>query len=238
MSQSAYIHPDFTFLVEGPVIHLAESNYTVSDANCHDITRKISPHITVYYGDPKPSFESVQTLDKNGVNISRITLGSHTGTHIDAPRHFIAGGNTVENESLGKFIGEAIVVDVSKKIGKGITEQHLADVNARKNDIVLIYTGTGHEDRNFSYLEQDAARWIINRGIKCVGIDTLSVEKYGSHGAPVHKLLLGNSVGIIENLDDSLGQFVNGRFLLVCLCLPFEGLDGSPARAILFEIIK
>jgi arylformamidase len=78
---------------------------------------------------------------------------------------------------------------------------------------------------------------MIDRGIKCAGIDTLSIEQYGSKGAPAHKLLLSNDVGIIENLN-KLKQFVNKRMFLVCLPLPLKGVDGSPARAVLFEMIK
>ncbi|HET6779713.1 MAG TPA: hypothetical protein VFH09_00965, partial [Nitrososphaera sp.] len=78
---------------------------------------------------------------------------------------------------------------------------------------------------------------IVNHKIKCIGIDTLSIEKYGSKDAPTHKLLLSEGIGIIENLDN-LKQFVTKRMFLVCLPLPFEAIDGSPARAILFEMIK
>ncbi len=107
----------------------------------------------------------------------------------------------------------------------------------QREDILLTYTGTGDRRTNFTYLDISAARWIVNHKIKCIGIDTLSVEKYGSKDAPIHKLLLSEGIGIIENLDN-LKQFVTKRMFLVCLPLPFEGIDGSPARAILFEMIK
>ena len=208
-----------------------------SSYRIHDLTRTISPDMQVYAGDPLPAFEPHSAIKDGGVNVTRIVLGSHTGTHVDAQWHFMAGGNTIDSEPLDKFVGEAIVMDVSGSPGKGITAKDLDHVNVKEGDILLIYTGTGNHLTDFTYLDVSAAEWMIRRGIKCVGIDTLSVEKYGRKDAPVHKMLLASSVGIIENLAN-LGQFVGKRVFLVCLPLPLKGVDGSPARAILLEMIK
>ena len=208
-----------------------------------DLTHTISQKMQVYPRDPQPKFEPHSTIKDDKVNVTRITVGSHTGTHVDAQSHFLSNGNSVENEPLSKFIGEATIIDVSVKEGGegggGITAKDLnrySDI-VQRDDILLTYTGTGDHRTNFTYLDISAARWIVNHKIKCIGIDTLSVEKYGSKDAPIHKLLLSEGIGIIENLDN-LKQFVTKRMFLVCLPLPFEGVDGSPARAILFEMIK
>jgi|ERR671925_207633 arylformamidase len=205
-----------------------------------DLTHTISQKMQVYPRDPQPKFEPHSTIKDDKVNVTRITVGSHTGTHVDAQSHFLSNGNSVENEPLSKFIGEATIIDVSvKEGGGGITAKDLnrySDI-VQRDDILLTYTGTGDRRTNFTYLDISAARWIVNHKIKCIGIDTLSVEKYGSKDAPIHKLLLSEGIGIIENLDN-LKQFVTKRMFLVCLPLPFEGVDGSPARAILFEMIK
>jgi arylformamidase len=206
-----------------------------------DLTHTISQKMQVYPRDPQPKFEPHSTIKDDKVNVTRITVGSHTGTHVDAQSHFLSNGNSVENEPLSKFIGEATIIDVSVKEGGegGITAKDLnrySDI-VHRDDILLTYTGTGDRRTNFTYLDISAARWIVNHKIKCIGIDTLSVEKYGSKDAPIHKLLLSEGIGIIENLDN-LKQFVTKRMFLVCLPLPFEGIDGSPARAILFEMIK
>jgi arylformamidase len=206
-----------------------------------DLTHTISQKMQVYPRDPQPKFEPHSTIKDDKVNVTRITIGSHTGTHVDAQSHFLSNGNSVENEPLSKFIGEATIIDVSVKEGGGggITAKDLnrySDI-VQRDDILLTYTGTGDRRTNFTYLDISAARWIVNHKIKCIGIDTLSVEKYGSKDAPIHKLLLSEGIGIIENLDN-LKQFVTKRMFLVCLPLPFEGIDGSPARAILFEMIK
>jgi len=192
----------------------------------------------VYPGDPEPRLDPHSTTKDNGANVTRIVLGSHTGTHVDAQRHFLPKGNGIDKESLDKFIGDALVLDMSGKPGDAITPRHLQRVDANRGDIVLIYTGTGGRRNDFTYLEPNAAEWMVKHGIKCVGTDTLSVEKYGRKDAPVHKILLSNNIGIIENLDSSLKQFAGTRMFLVCLPLPLQGVDGSPARAILFEMIK
>lgn len=193
----------------------------------------------IYPGDPKPEFDPYSTMEKDKVNVTRITLGSHTGTHVDAPWHFLPNGNTVDEEPLSKFLGEALIIDASERRGLGIRFKDLdrySDV-MRDGDILLIYTGAENRTTKFAFLDISAAEWMVKNKVKCVGIDTLSVEKFGSKDAPVHKLLLSNRIGIIENLD-RLKAFVNTRMFLVCLPLRLQDLDGSPARAVLFEIIK
>ncbi len=201
----------------------------------YDLTRAISQDMRVYPGDPQPKFDPHATIKDNNVNLTRITLGSHTGTHIDAPWHFIQDGNSIDIEPLNKFVGEAAIIDASGK--NSITADDLSGSEVRNNDIILIYTGTGDHQTDFAYLDISAAEWMVKHGIKSVGIDTASVEKYGNKDAPVHKLLLARNIGIIENLVN-LKQFVISRMFFVCLPLPLKGIDGSPARAILFDKAK
>jgi arylformamidase len=220
---------------------------TISKKFC-DISHLISEYMPVYPGDPRPKFESVLNLERDKVNLSRITLGAHTGTHVDSQKHFFKDGNGVEKESLCKFIGEAIVLDFSKKaLGEGITDKELSSYSSvvNTNDILLLYTGVSnywHDNymhkvgKKFTYIHPSAADWIINQKIKSVGIDTFSVEQYGSKEALTHKKLLSSGIGIIENLNSNLKKFVNKRVFLVCLPLALEGLDASPARTILFDI--
>jgi arylformamidase len=212
----------------------------------HDLSNLISQDMLVYPGDPQPKFEPFATIEKDKVNVTRIVLGSHTGTHVDAPIHFFADGNGVDKEPLNKFIGEAIILDFSYMVGsgKGITDADLDNYSKviKRNDILLLYTGTDDrrekdpEINNFTYLDLSAAEWIVDHRIKCVGTDTLSVEKYGFKEGLTHKTLLSNNVGIIENLNSNIRRFVGKRMFLVCLPLMLKGIDGSPARAILFDI--
>ncbi len=189
----------------------------------------------VYPGDPQPRFDPHATIKDNNVNVTTITLGSHSGTHVDAPWHFLQEGNSIDIEPLDKFIGEAAIIDASGK--NSITSEDFSGYDIRSNDIVLIYTDTGDRQTDFAYLDISAAKWIVEHGAKCVGIDTASVEKYGNKDGPVHKMLLTRNIGIIENLTN-LKKFAGSRMFFVCLPLPFKGIDGSPARAIFFDIVK
>jgi len=203
----------------------------------------------IYPGNPVPKFESVLSLEKNGVNVSRVSLGTHTGTHVDSQNHFILNGVRIEDEPLTKFIGEAVVLDFSKKlIGDGIDGNDLETFTSfvHPDDIVLLFTGVSNYwnenyidnvGSRFTYLEPTAADWIVNHKIKSVGIDTFSVEKYGSSQALTHKKLLSSGVGIIENLNSNLKKFLGKRVFLVCLPLALKGLDASPARAVIFDIL-
>ncbi len=202
----------------------------------HDLTCTISQDMRTYPGDPRPKFSPHATIKDNIANVTRITLGSHTGTHVDAPWHFLQDGNSIDAEPLYKFIGEALVIDASYT--NNIKDKNFSSSGIKSDDdIVLIYTGTGDRLTDFAYLDVSAAEWLIEHEVKCVGIDTASVEKYGDKDATVHKMLLEKQIGIIENLTN-LGQFVGKRMFFVCLPLPLKGIDGSPARAVFFDIVK
>ena len=214
-----------------------------------DVSHVISKEMPIYPGNPVPKFESVLSLQKDGVNVSRVSLGTHTGTHVDSQNHFILHGVGIEDEPLTKFIGEAVVLDFSKKmIGDGIDGNDLDTFSSfvHPDDILLLYTGVSNYwnenyidkvGSRFTYLEPTAADWIVNHEIKSIGIDTFSVEKYGSSQAPTHKKLLSAGVGIIENLNSNLKKFLGKRVFLVCLPLALKGLDASPARAVIFNIL-
>lgn len=214
----------------------------------YDLTQAISKDTPIYPGDPQPCFEPSSTIERDNYNVTRIIMGSHSSTHVDAQKHFIMYGNSIDMEPLSKFLGESIVVDLSEKrnIGEGITCSDLEAYSKgiKNDDILLIYTGTSEywmKDQNikynFTYLEPSAAQWIVDHHIKCVGIDTFSVEKYGSKEGLSHKILLSSSVGIIENLNSNLKNLSGKRVFLVCLPLLLEGVDGSPTRTIAFDVV-
>jgi kynurenine formamidase len=214
----------------------------------YDLTQTISKDTPIYPGDPQPYFEPSSTIQRDNYNVTRIIMGSHTSTHVDAQKHFMMYGNSIDIEPVSKFLGESIVVDLSGKrdIGEGITCSDLEAYSKgiKNDDILLIYTGTSEywmKDQNikynFTYLEPSAAQWIVDHHIKCVGMDTFSVEKYGSKEGLSHKILLSSSVGIIENLNPNLKNLSGRRVFLVCLPLLLEGVDGSPARTIAFDLV-
>ena len=201
----------------------------------------------VYPGETNPEFRPHFSLGKDKVNVSILYLGSHAGTHIDAPTHFFPTGNSIDKIALETFIGEAVILDFSQKgKGNGITDIDLNKYSEliQDGDIILLYSGTSDSwekydeiRENFSYLEPSAARWIVNRKIKCVGIDSLSIGKFGFSEGESHKILLGEGIGIIEGLNKNLKHFVGKRMFLVSLPLFLNGIDASPARTILFELV-
>jgi len=220
------------------------NSITISRTHCYDLTQLITQEMPVYPGDPQPEFKPIATIEKEKVNVTRIVVGSHTGTHVDAQKHFIASGNSIDREPLDKFIGEAITLNISNiNIGDGVGGSGLENYSKviKNNDILLLYTGVSEVKNdtirtNFTYLEPSAPNWIVDHEIKCVGIDTLSVE-YGSKEGKTHKKLLSNGIGIIENLNANLKKILDKRSFLICMPLLLEGVDGATARAVAFTII-
>jgi arylformamidase len=207
-----------------------------------DLTHELHNGMPVYPGDPSPSFVSYATLEKDGVNLTKLTLGSHTGTHIDAPRHFIPDGIGVDQILPSKLVGEAYVTDMSSKpIGSGITAQDLRENlegRVAEDDIIVCYTGCsehwGDESvrRNYTYLTGDAAEYLVSKKVRAVGIDFLSVEKFKAPEAVAHKTLLGKGIFIIESLSSATKQFVGKRVLMICMPIKLQNGDGAPSRII------
>jgi arylformamidase len=133
------------------------------------------------------------------------------------------------------MVGEALVADLRGRAA--VDAAALADVPVREGDILLCLTDNSRRwsqpefQRDFTYLTADAADWLVTRGVRAVGMDYLSIERFGSEDFPVHHRLLGAGVFVIEGLD--LRAVVPGRYTLVCLPLNFPDLDGAPARAVL-----
>jgi arylformamidase len=207
-----------------------------------DLTHHLHNGMPIYPGDPSPSFENYATLQKDGVNLTKISMGSHTGTHLDAPRHFIPEGIGIDQIPPVKLIGEAYVADLSKKpIGSGITSQDLRrelEGKIVQDDIVVVYTGCsehwgeGAIARNYTYLTGDAADYLVSKKVRAVGIDFLSVEKFNAPEPVAHKALLGNGIFIIESLSKALKEFVGKRFLMICMPIKLQDGDGAPSRVV------
>ena len=207
-----------------------------------DLTHELHNGMPIYPGDPSPSFVSYATLEKNGLNLTKLTLGSHTGTHIDAPRHFIPDGIGVDRIPPNKLVGEAYVCDMSSKpIGSGITDLDLhknLEGKVAEDDIVVCYTGCSEHwgeksvSSNYTYLTGNAAEYLVSKKVRAVGIDFLSVEKFRAPDPIAHKTLLGNGIFIIESLSRATKQFVGKRILMICMPIKLQNGDGAPSRII------
>ena len=172
--------------------------------------------------------------------VSQLSFGSHTGTHVDPPSHFVAGGITLDQLSLEVLIGKARVVDagaVDAIDASTIARANLAGVERvlfKTRNSKLWQRGEKEFDQNFVYLEAEAAKMLVESGVKLVGIDYLSVEKFNFDEPATHYTLLRNNVIIIEGLN--LSEVAEGDYELICLPMKIKGGDGAPARVVLREL--
>jgi arylformamidase len=201
-----------------------------------DISVPNGPGQHVYPGDPPPRVEQAKAIRQGDVcNVSLLTMGSHTGTHVDAPHHFIDGAPRLGEVPLDRMVGAALVADLRGRAA--VDAAALAGAELRRGDILLCRTDNSERwaapdfQRDFTYLTLDAAALLVERGVRAIGIDYLSIEQFGSRDFAVHHRLLGAGVFVIEGLD--LRAVEPGRYTLVCLPLKFPDLDGAPARAVL-----
>jgi arylformamidase len=205
----------------------------------YDISTPIRPGMQLYAGDP-PTLMAPWTSLSTGdpASVSRISIGTHTGTHVDAPAHFLLGGATVDRIDLGACIGPVDVVDLlalsAARVDTDILRERMPDGAER----LLLKTHDGSlwdapaMQNDFAALTDGAAAWLVGRGVRLVGIDYLSVAPV-SDPAPVHRTLLAAGVVILEGLD--LRAVAAGRYTLVCLPLRLHDADGAPARAVLLR---
>ncbi len=208
-----------------------------------DVSMEIAEDTPVYPGDPGVEIKPILSIDKGDpANVSLYSFGSHTGTHVDAPRHFVNSGKSVDELDLGLLVGEALVVDMSAT-AKEITRRDLeAHPEIRGQQKVLFKTKNSTEERNlcaefvedYVALGPDAARYLVEIGVQTVGIDYLSVEPFQQEGHMTHRTLLENGLVPIEGLE--LAGIEPGLYLMACLPLKVHGGDGAPARTILIEI--
>jgi arylformamidase len=206
----------------------------------HDITLDFTPEMLIFPGDPQLEIMEHMLKSKGDVvNLSILTFGSHTGTHIDAPKHFVDSGKTVDQLALDHFIGTAKVFEIPEVLA--ITVKDLKPLNILKDDIVLLKTLNSpwlHEDKfhtDFAYLTPEAAKYLAEIGIKTLGFDYLSIDKYNSNDFGAHYALLGQGIVIIEGLV--LRDIRPGQYQMVALPIKIKGGNGSPVRAVLIEEI-
>lgn len=204
-----------------------------------DISVSLSPSLPVYPGDPPVEIQPVGDVAKGDpVTLSRITMSNHAGTHLDAPRHIAAGGTTVDELPLSLLIGRAKVVELPrvKEIGRRELSRHGIRGESR---ILLKTPNSALWDRpdfseDYAYISAEGAEYLAEAGVKLVGIDYLSVDRFNG-GDIAHRILLGHGIAIVEGLD--LRQVMPGVYELICLPLKLKDADGAPVRAILRGII-
>jgi arylformamidase len=194
----------------------------------------------IYKGDPAVNIIRTADVGKGDpYTLTRIDLGAHTGTHVDAPLHFIRGGAAIEQLDLGALIGPARVADMSR-VEREVTGRDLEATNLpRGTERILLKTKNSELwekpgfQEDFVALAADGARWLVDRHVRLVAIDYLSVEAYGSTAFAAHHILLDAGVIIVEGVI--LKGIAPGVYELVCLPLKIQGAEGAPARAVLIQ---
>jgi arylformamidase len=215
-------------------------------ATIYDISVPISENLVSWPGDPGMSVERPLDLERGDpATVSLLRMGSHTGTHVDAFSHFKAGGKSLDEMDLSRYIGRALVVEIedpqSITLGELQRNPHFLDI--RKAERVLFKTANSEQEwyrkpfnEQFCHLNPHAASFLIELGVKLVGVDYLSVEGYHAkeayhEDAPTHHRLLDAGVYILEGLY--LKGIKPGWYELICLPLKLSNGDGAPARVVL-----
>lgn len=200
----------------------------------YDISADLYNGMPAFPGDPEPVIKRVLSLPEDPANVSVISMGTHTGTHVDPPLHFVEGGLPLDQIPLDHLYGKAEVLDLTY-VTQAITAE---DLKGAGEKILLFKTSNSklwqftefHKD--FIYLDEDGARWLADHEIKTIAIDYLSIGSF-SGGEAVHKILLGNGITVIEGVN--LAEVDAGIYTLACLPLKIKDGDGGPARAILIK---
>ena len=207
-------------------------------SNILDITFPLTPELTVWPGDTQTAVSTVKEVGKNARSmVSRLTLSSHAGTHVDAPSHFIERGKTVETLSLEALMGKCRVIEVTdNEITAGVIDAlNLPDGIERilfKTTNSRRFTGTEPFFKDYVGITHCGAERLIDMDVKLIGLDYLSAAAHSDIDT-VHHALLGRGIVLLETLD--LRNVTPGDYRLVCLPLRLPGVDGSPCRALLIQ---
>ena len=200
----------------------------------YDISLPLTAGMTVWPNEPGPELTPLSQISNGDpANVTRLSLGSHTGTHVDAPRHFIDEGETVDALPLESLCGPARVIRVDDDTS--VKRRHLEPHRGVERILFQTRNGALWNKRGFQndfvYVEPEAADWLVAQRVRLVGIDYLSIEQFHSGNYHTHHALLGAGIVIVEGLD--LRNIEPGDYNLWCLPLKVVGADGAPCRAVL-----
>jgi arylformamidase len=205
-----------------------------------DVTTTLDPTTTpVYEGDPPMRFDFVKDMRKgDALTLSSYTLGAHSGTHIDAPMHFVRDGASIDRVAIDQLIGPARVIEIADNV-QIIDAAELQRHDWRSSPRILFRTRSSIRGwmtspafhRDFAYIAPDAAQLLADANVQLVGIDYLSAEQFGAPGPRTHQILLGKGIPIVEGL--SLVNVSAGDYDLIVLPMKVGGHEGAPARAVM-----
>ncbi len=207
----------------------------------HDISVPVSDSLLIWPGDPAVQVTRISRLEEGDTStVSQLRMTTHSGTHIDAPAHFLPDAPGLEDISLHVLVGPAMVVDAGE--AGALSEETLAAASIPQDTDRLLFrtrnserwSGAGGEEFFPDYVgvTEDGAQWLVSRGVRLIGVDYLSVAAYRENTA-THRILLEAGVVLLETI--SLRHISPGKYHLVCLPLKLVGSEAAPARAILIE---
>jgi arylformamidase len=207
-----------------------------------DISAPVQEGMPVWPGDPAPYFERVMDQNKGDVcTVTRVAMGAHTGTHMDAPLHFLQNAATMDQMPIEATVGPARVIGISDAIA--IHKAELCPHALQRGERILFRTANSAQDwsclpfsEDFVFIARDAAEYLAECGVQAVGVDYLSVGGFRQDSVETHEALLGNGIWVMEGLV--LHGVDPGEYELVCLPLRWVGTEGAPARAILRMAVK
>jgi len=209
-----------------------------------DLTLTVSDKIPTFPGSPQPSFIPWENVKEDGYNLELLFLSTHTGTHMDAPYHFLEKGAKIHEISLKKLVSEAILIKSKKNDGESITKTDIQKFEKKHGKIVsfssvIFYTGWQRNLQKKYYftknpgLSVSAAKYLASKKINLVGIDSPSIDLGKDSKFPVHQIFAKKGILIVENLAN-LEKIKSSKFHLVVLPLKLKNATGSPVRAIAF----
>ena len=209
-----------------------------------DLTLTVSDEIPTFPGSPQPSFIPWENVKEDGYNLELLFLSTHTGTHMDAPYHFLEKGAKIHEISLKKLVSEAILIKSKKKSGGSITKTDIQKFEKKHGKIVsfssvIFYTGWQRNLQKKYYftknpgLSVSAAKYLASKKINLVGIDSPSIDLGTDSKFSVHQIFAKKGILIVENLSN-LEKIKSSKFHLVVLPLKLKNATGSPVRAIAF----
>lgn len=204
-----------------------------------DVTLSIRPGMLAYPGDPVVTIERTSNMRDGDVsNLSVVSMSTHTGTHVDPPMHFVDGGATIDQLSLDTLVGDTVVADMRGVGTIGAAELERAALPLDVERVLFLTDWSARwaeESPAFSdtagCVSVEGARWLVDRKVRLVGTDFISIEGTGDPTYPVHRALLGTGIAVVEGLD--LRDVPAGRYTLWCLPLKLRDGDGGPARVVL-----
>lgn len=205
----------------------------------YDISVLLGERSIDYPGDTQFSAELIVSLQKSGVfDLTKLVMSAHSGTHIDTPSHFIADSKNINNYAIKDFILPAQVVEIQDE--EAVRARELLTLDLKPGEAILFKTDNSrsrfHKDSTFTkrfvYLTPDAADFCIEKKVKLVGIDYITIDKYGDDAFPVHHKLFEKDILVLEGIN--LQDIPLGRYTLFCLPLKIK-CEASPVRAILIR---